>query len=597
MASVQPPDLSAVSAPSTQQVQPEVDIRSTLAPELNERALRDFLRGISQLQGQLPPSLSDKQQALLRQMTTLLTSVNPPLPASNANTSPSVTSLNLQALLPSLIAQLPTNDPLLRQLMTQVVTPLLPGTSRPDNTALTSTITNLPATLQPGTESGRALWNWLAQLITLKLPTPPAGALQHQLQQNGLTVQSTPPQAQPMIRHAIEMTVKFIGDVVTGARNGSTAPVSSSVEGHGLDTKLAAATQDAPVKASISAQLGAQSNAPATREQAIEVTKTPAQTAAVITEQPQSVKDADAELPRQTTALPKLKVDAIAAQPTAASTLAMHSHDDVTTTSTNEQLNTQSAPLKPQGDYLHQLGVMLLRKQLPPALLAGLSRVLSAITPQIQTAQQVSEWLTFVQNPVLGNTNHSQAIQQWAIALLSYRLQRWQAESAQEQPPSRAQVTTTLEDGMESSSGVHKTTAHFLQQMERLQATPQESNSLLLFQVPLPPHYPGGKENHMTLKQQRNEQGKYQWTLSFMLDLEHMGMLQIKALLDLPQIQLQMVAERRQTYERIKHTWPKLESRFRELGLSPAQFVCKQGKVQAAPEPEAQQPDGFSIRV
>lgn len=596
MASVQPPDLSAVSAPSTQQVQPEVDSRSTLAPELNERALRDFLRGISQLQGQLPPSLSDKQQALLRQMTTLLTAVNSPLPASNANPSPSLAGHSLQGLLPSLIAQLPADDPQLRQLMTQIVTPLLPGSSRPDNSALTSAITNLPATLQPGTESGRALWNWLAQLITLKLPTPPAGALQHQLQQNALTVQSTPPQAQPMIRQALEMTVKFIADVATGVRNGTAAPVPSSVEGHVLDTRVAATTQDASAKASISAQLAPPSTVPSTQEQAIEVTKNPAPTAAPLTERPQSVNDADAEHPLQTTALSKLKVDAVTAQPTAASTLAMHSHDDAATPSTNEQ-STPSTALKPQGDYLHQLGVMLLRKQLPPALLAGLSRVLSAITPQIQTAQQVSEWLTFVQNPVLGNTSHSQAIQQWAIALLSYRLQRWQAESTQEQQPSRTQVTTTLEDGMESSSGAHKTAAHFLQQMERLQATPQESNSLLLFQVPLPPHYPGGKENHMALKQQRNEQGKYQWTLSFMLDLEHMGMLQIKALLDLPQVQLQMVAERRQTYERIKQTWPKLESRFRELGLSPAQFVCKQGKVQAVPETDAQPPDGFSIRV
>ena len=61
------------------------------------------------------------------------------------------------------------------------------------------------------------------------------------------------------------------------------------------------------------------------------------------------------------------------------------------------------------------------------------------------------------------------------------------------------------------------------------------------------------------------------------------------------------MAERLSAVDKIKETLPLLEGRFRELGLTPGGFVCRQGKItppQTEDEISSASPTaGVSIRI
>ena len=99
-------------------------------------------------------------------------------------------------------------------------------------------------------------------------------------------------------------------------------------------------------------------------------------------------------------------------------------------------------------------------------------------------------------------------------------------------------------------------------------------------------------------RSQRKENGSYQWSLNFSLDLGAQGAVQIRVNLDLPDIQMQMTAEKMSTVDRIKETLPLLEERFRQLGLCPSTLGCRQGKVSLTPMTEPSSSDGrLSIHI
>ena len=74
--------------------------------------------------------------------------------------------------------------------------------------------------------------------------------------------------------------------------------------------------------------------------------------------------------------------------------------------------------------------------------------------------------------------------------------------------------------------------------------------------------------------------------------------MQVRACLDIPDLQLQVTAEKLTTVDRIKQTLPQLESRFKELGLTPTAMGCRQGKISPPPQAAtANGSDGLSIHI
>lgn len=545
----------------------------------DESAVRDFLRGLAQLQGQLPTGMVDKQQTLLRQLSTLLT------PNNLANNATAGGATAQSELFARIISQLPAADPLPRMLINQLLTSA-PATiySTQNSPLLTTALNNLPAFINSSSEPGKAFWSWLNQLAALRLVDMPDITLQKQLQQQAVRLLPNSERSQtPAIQLATELTVRFIVKLAenTNIKLPTTPTALNNSATNSDDTTPNKLNEISLTKSNITTDLAKNITALVNKHSSDLIKSIPQVSL------PDAAAKISTEINKQTPI-----VTAGVNNSSAAAGQGLHIE------SINALAKALSIPTLSFGDYIHTLNTLLERKLLPTALQTPLRQLISVLSPQIQSAEQVREWVSFIQNPLLGETTNSKGLQQWALSLLNYHLLRNSASgnnNSEGKPLPHSGLPSLPTE--ESQSTLNKTATQFIQQMEKLQSPLQENNTLLLLNIPLPPQYPGGKENFVKCHQGRNEQGKHHWTLTFMLDLEHLGLLQVKAMLDIPDITLQMTAEKLQTCDLIKKTWPSLDARLRELGLAPGPLLCKQGKIKNDVDNDGVKPEGLSIRV
>ncbi len=190
-------------------------------------------------------------------------------------------------------------------------------------------------------------------------------------------------------------------------------------------------------------------------------------------------------------------------------------------------------------------------------------------------------------------------MRQWGSTLLAIRfgLQGKLDEAQQQQLSQQLGIPPQNQLGEETVQALGKMTGHFLGQVERLQqqADPQQP---LPNYIPLPPQHPDGREGSLGWQRTPGKHNAYQWSLHFYLEPAGLGPVQVRACLDIPDIQLQVTAEKLATVDRIKETLPQLESRFRELGLIPTTMSCRQGKIIPPPQNTVSQGnDGLSIHI
>ena len=251
------------------------------------------------------------------------------------------------------------------------------------------------------------------------------------------------------------------------------------------------------------------------------------------------------------------------------------------------------------GSFVHEIHLHLAGRQLPDPLKPALKNLVDALAQPLTQPDAVEQWFDFLRQPLSSDSTAGRALQQWALTLLSIRLQQMAAttdptSSAQQQPH-------PLLNHEEHQQLTHKLAASLFGQTERFQQLQQDAQQQLPNYVPLPPQQPGDREGGLSMQRSAGKQSPYQWTLSFFIELPQLGPLQIRACLDVPDIQLQVMAERLSAVDKIKETLPLLEGRFRELGLTPGGFVCRQGKIippQTEDEISSASPTaGVSIRI
>lgn len=251
------------------------------------------------------------------------------------------------------------------------------------------------------------------------------------------------------------------------------------------------------------------------------------------------------------------------------------------------------------GSFVHEIHLHLAGRQLPDPLKPALKNLVAALAQPLTQPDAVEQWFDFLRQPLSSDSSAGRALQQWALTLLSIRLQQM-AAATDPVAPTQQQLHSLL-NNEEHQQLTHKLAASLFGQTERFQQLQQDAQQQIPNYVPLPPLQPGDREGGLSMQRSAGKQSPYQWTLSFFIELPQLGPLQIRACLDIPDIQLQVMAERLSAVDKIKETLPLLEGRFRELGLTPGGFVCRQGKI-IPPKTEdeissASPSAGVSIRI
>lgn len=251
------------------------------------------------------------------------------------------------------------------------------------------------------------------------------------------------------------------------------------------------------------------------------------------------------------------------------------------------------------GSFVHEIHLHLAGRQLPDPLKPALKHLVDALAQPLTQPDAVEQWFDFLRQPLSSDSTAGRALQQWALTLLSIRLQQMAATT--EPTSSTQQQLHPLLNYEEHQQLTHKLAASLFGQTERFQQLQQDAQQQIPTYVPLPPQQPGDREGGLSMQRSAGKQSPYQWTLSFFIEVPQLGPLQIRACLDIPDIQLQVMAERLSAVDKIKETLPLLEGRFRELGLTPGGFVCRQGKItppQTEDEISSASPTaGVSIRI
>ena len=562
--------------------------------------LENFLRQVSATQGQLPAPLAQSLQTLLRQIPAVLlqggqTTVT--TPAQPLDDAP-VELVWLQRLLVPLLKL----EPSLRQAWPLPNQYPLPSDTN-SNQMMQPTLSNdsvLAQLLRQQPGLGRALLQWTLQLLA-----------QHPRLMEQLT-----PQEQRQFRQQTKT-------VPPATKDGNPASLSPEKNADGLSARQLPSL----LKATL----------PLLQPQVTPSAKATSQNAQ--TGQPQTALPQDAKAPQHQTpsatrsspysvglALPqgeallhsvKRLLQAQGLTPTSANLappMAMASSPSSTPQPGNKltwdtllnlagllpESESSNRPTPAQSDSnlsaLPQL-IRLLHSSstqvLPRSLQTALAQLTSDLQRPLDTPQQAEQWLRFMSAPLASDNTLGQGLQRWLLQLLSQRLAQADAQQSSLQPSPAQTGETQLSHGL-----LHRLGTASLQLVEQRQASQQEpavTNQPWL--CPLPSTPQRAHEPSLTIQRGGHTEQEYHWLLSFYLEPEGVGPLQIKVRLQIPDIGIMVIAEQAEGIERVRQTLPQLESRFAELGLQSTGFHCRQGKVKP---PQAVNPptnDGLSIHI
>ena len=552
---------------------------TTSAAESPAALMRQYLSLLTRQQGQLPDEVAQKQQALLRLLSSKLdTSL-----VTGGNNQPVATENQpLQQLLQRILPLLNPRDPLLNQpIMSRDNEPVLLRQLVSSPALVATLMQQLPASLQESSSSGRALQQWLIQSLALRIPAeqltrnlrmalvqqqiePPSGASDKRLMAN--------------LEQLSRATLQFIWQSQSANQTAGKAPTT-------LPETIVGKLPPETAQGAAAAGANKTSAPPSTSQQPLAGSLGDKLTAATIAGIGASKGEGIPLLQRMGALLQTQN-------PAGPSQSQLVPPQDA--------LPAAMLPRLPLGAFIFEIGQHLTAKQLPDILRPSLKRLYDALQSPLQHSDEVEQWFDFLQQPLSSSSSTGRALQQWALTLFSIRLQQLQSEAEEGSLRQQQQTNPLLDE--EQKQLTEKLATSLLGQTERFKQLHQEMQQPLPTYVPLPPQQPGGRESGLSLQRSPGKQNPYQWTLSFFLEPPQLGAIQIRARLDIPDIQLQVMAERLTTVDKIRQTLPLLEGRFRELGLQPTPFICRQGKVNhpsdtdGTVDPDETTP-GFSIRI
>ncbi|MCD8547370.1 MAG: flagellar hook-length control protein FliK [Aeromonadaceae bacterium] len=579
------------------------DEQSTVqAPQLPKLAalplplLDAFLRQTSPAQGQLPASLAQSLQTLLRQIPAVLLQNTP-----QATTEPSLgvddTANGLQWL-NRLLAPLIKLEPGLR-LGSQVPTsPVQPqGSAMQVSSTGLSQESALLQLLQRQPSLGRALLQWTLQLMAQhpRLMAQLSPQEQHQFRQHTKTVvasqrdaaqssSASPTNTALSPRQLLPLLKATLPLLQPSAAMPSKTPPPVAPQGNALSGEAMTADEPAP------------SPNASSRYTAVE----PQRQAAVLLEGVKRLLQS-----QRLTSSPAVSQ----AAPAAVASPAGQPRPAIPAFTWEALLglaglvpdtpDQADSPLPPADSALAALPqlVRLLHSCRPQSLPANLASTLAQLTSDLQhpldSPHRVEQWLRFMSAPLGTDTALGKGLQHWLVQLLSQRLAQAMAT------PGSSQSRNPPADESPVSAGLlHRLGTASLQLVEQRQGNQQETGaSNLPWLCPLPPTPQRSHEPSLSIQRGGSTAQDYHWLLSFYLEPEGVGPLHIKVRLQLPDIGIMVIAEQAQGVDRVKATLPQLAARFADLGLQATGFHCRQGKVKPPQAPGDNTQDGLSIHI
>lgn len=278
---------------------------------------------------------------------------------------------------------------------------------------------------------------------------------------------------------------------------------------------------------------------------------------------------------------------------------------DVSSAVVNSQVNNEPREIQskvmPMEDMISTLGRIINDGKITPEIREMARNIQQAMTTPIGDLQSVAEWLGFVSAPMSASGPRAEAMQQWALLLLSIRFRQIGKTidkfTKTDQFKKLIQNVQIGDDKSWPQNSLNQT----LQQIERLQSNNQASPYPIPSYIPLPPSYEQGKEGALMIEHKKHEDGEIEWKLNFFFDLQDLGAMQVKTFIKFPEIKLAVVTEKLDALQRVKATIGHLSTRFADYGLNVANVATRMGTVyppkSVSSSTKSDTYDGLSLKI
>ncbi len=237
----------------------------------------------------------------------------------------------------------------------------------------------------------------------------------------------------------------------------------------------------------------------------------------------------------------------------------------------------------PLDSLMSSLDRQIQNPQVPPELRELAEQFKQKLQDPVADLPAVTSWLNFITGPLSPNSPQALAMHQWAFMLLCIRFRQLgksidkYLKKVGGRPEDIESATAKLGRSDES---VKKLLEETLGQAERLQQLAKpEPGQVFPRYIPLPPNYEGGREGGFSLREEKDQDGKKVWHLTFSFDLEKLGLIEINAAAKLPEVRLTVVAETMAGLQKVQENLPVLTKGLQDAGLTARPAQARLGHI------------------
>jgi len=233
-------------------------------------------------------------------------------------------------------------------------------------------------------------------------------------------------------------------------------------------------------------------------------------------------------------------------------------------------------------NFIRSLSNISADGQVTPEIRQMAASIHDAMMNPLGDLKAVSEWLGFVRSPLTASGPRAQGMQQWALMLLSIRFRQMGKDIDRfvKSKAIRELIKGALAGDQGDAAWSHRALRETLVQVERLQelSRDQDAEGIPSY-IPVPPSGDDSREGGIMISHRDLPDGEREWQLNFFFDLPALGPIQIRTGIRIPDIRVNVVAERFEALERVRETSDVLFRRLQECGFNPSPIGARLGTV------------------
>jgi|GEM_PF-4151806 Flagellar hook-length control protein FliK. len=223
-----------------------------------------------------------------------------------------------------------------------------------------------------------------------------------------------------------------------------------------------------------------------------------------------------------------------------------------------------------------------------------LSQLIAQLSTPLTKSEDIHAWLQFLLKPLDSDSTYTKSLQKFMFQLLQARENN--GASTEQNTLSSFDILQSKEQLTGLDKLVDQTLGLF-----KLSSQPMPQDQIVQtsgLQIPIPPRAEQEEFGSLNLQRNTKDDPEKGWNISLYLEPVKLGSIRFQARIALPDVTLSIVAEKASTVTLIKQTYPLLEQRFQQLGLTPKTLQIRQGKTRPETSPESSLPNsGISITV